>query len=73
MYKRQVSGRRGNIRIFRFMGENISSCSCGFGFFGGFLHVFMMYSCRKSFRELKNAKINPFFLYLGGLGAKLSF
>ena len=50
-----------------------STCSCVFGFFGGFWHVFLMYSCSKSFRELKNAIKNQFFLYLGGLGAKLRF
>ena len=32
-----------------------------------------MYSCSKSFRELKNAIKNQFFLYLGVWGAKLSF
>ena len=32
-----------------------------------------MYSCSKSFRELKSAIKSQFFLYLGGLGAKLSF
>ena len=58
---------------FCFLGKNISTCSCVFGFFGGFLHVFLMYSCSKSFRELKSAIKNQFFLYLGGLGAKLSF
>ena len=40
------------------------------GLFGGFLHVFLMYSSSKSFRELKSAIKNQFFLYLGGLGAK---
>ena len=42
-------------------------------FFLGFLHVFMMYSCSKSFRELKNAIKNSFFLYLRGLGGQIKF
>ena len=32
-----------------------------------------MYSCSKSFRELKNAIKTQLFLYLGGLGVKSSF
>ena len=32
-----------------------------------------MYSCSKSFRELKSAITNQMCFYLGGLGAKLSF
>ena len=37
------------------------------------MHVFLMYFFSKSFSELKSAIKNQFFLYLGGLGAKLSF
>ena len=73
MYKRQVSaigGGGNNNRTFAFLGKNISTCTVFFGFFGGFLHVFLMYSSSKSFRELKSAIKNHFFLYLGGLGAK---
>ena len=35
--------------------------------------LFLRYSCSISFRELKNAIKNSFFLYLGGLGTKIRF
>ena len=74
VYIRQVSvGRGGNNLTFAFWGRILVPAAVFFGFFGGFLHVFFMYSCSKSFRELKSAIKNQFFLYLGGLGAKLSF
>ena len=53
------------------MVKNISTFACVFGVFGVFLQIFLMYSCSKSFRELKNAIKNQFFLFLGGLVAKL--
>ena len=73
MYILHVSAIGGEYSDFCFFGKNISTSSCVFGFFGGFLDVFLMYSSSKSFRELKSAIKNQFFLYLGGLGAKLSF
>ena len=64
----------GDNRTFAFWGRILVHAAGFFlAFFGGVLHVFMIYSCSKSFRELKNAIKNQFFLYIGGLGAKLSF
>ena len=74
VYKRQVSPRRGggNDRTFAFWGR-ILVLSPVFLVFLEVFCIFFMYSCSKSFRELKSAIKNQFFLYLGGLGAKLSF
>ena len=47
--------------------------SCVFGFFGGVLHVFMMYSCSKSFRELKNAIKKSIFPLFRGSGGQIKF
>ena len=75
MYNRQefAIGGGGNNRTFAFRGIILVQAAVFFGIFKGFLHVFLMYSCSKSFRELKIAIKNQFFFYLGGLGAKLSF
>ena len=53
------------------MGKNISTCSCFFGFFGGFLHVFLMYSCSKSSKELKSAIKKIIFPLFGGSGGQI--
>ena len=45
---------------------------CFWLFWRGFAGFFL-YSCSKSLREHKYAINNQFFLYLGGLGAKLRF
>ena len=55
------------------MGKNISTCSCVFGFFGGFLHVFLMYSCSKTFRELKSAIKKSIFPLFRGSGGQIKF
>ena len=72
MYKRQISGIGGggnNNTTFAFWERIFVPAAVCFGFFGGVLYVFLMYSCSKSFRELESAIKN----YSGGLGAKLSF
>ena len=53
----------GNNRTFAFWGRILVPALFFFGFFGGFLRVFLMYSSIKSFRELKSAiKINFSFI-----------
>ena len=75
VYKRQVSGmgEGGNNRSFAFWGRILVLAALFLAFLEGFCTFFLMYFSSKSFRELKSAIKNQFFLYLGGLGAKLSF
>ena len=54
-----------------FLGKNIGTFSCLFGVLGGFLHIFLMYSCSTSFRELKSAIKNQFFLF--SIGGQIKF
>ena len=58
MYKRQVSGRRGegkNNRTFAFWGRILGPATVFYGFLEGFWTIFLTYAGSVSFRELKNA------------------
>ena len=59
-----------NNRIFAFWGRTLVPAAVFLAFLEDFC---TMYSCSKSFRELKNAIKKHFFLYLGGLGPNYVF